>query len=58
MLCGLRTAILTVGVLAPWLSLRSSLALSIPPLTLCFNYDVGECSDLVFGVSLEDYATA
>lgn len=38
-------------------SLRSSFALSIPPRTLCYNYDVGECSDLVFGVSLADYAT-
>ncbi len=39
-------------------SLRSSLALSIPPRTLYYNYDVGECPDLVFGVSLVDYATA
>ncbi|KAH8997007.1 hypothetical protein EDB86DRAFT_3043847 [Lactarius hatsudake] len=39
-------------------SLRSSLALSIPPRTLYHNYDVGECPDLVFGLSLADYATA
>jgi hypothetical protein len=38
-------------------SLRSSLALSIPPRTLYYNYHVGECSDLVFGVSLAVYAT-
>ncbi|KAH8979730.1 hypothetical protein EDB86DRAFT_2983704, partial [Lactarius hatsudake] len=39
-------------------SLHSSLALSIPPRTLYHNYDVGECPDLVFGLSLADYATA
>ncbi|KAF8256362.1 hypothetical protein EI94DRAFT_1649994, partial [Lactarius quietus] len=39
-------------------SLRSSFALSIPPRTLYYNYDVGECLDLVFGVSLADYAAA
>ncbi|KAI9455782.1 hypothetical protein BJY52DRAFT_1278579 [Lactarius psammicola] len=39
-------------------SLRSSLALSIPPRTLYYNYDVGECPDLIFGVSLADYVTA
>ncbi|KAH9007692.1 hypothetical protein EDB83DRAFT_2681746 [Lactarius deliciosus] len=39
-------------------SLRSSLALSIPSRTLYHNYDVGECPDLVFGLSLADYATA
>lgn len=38
-------------------SLRSSFTLSIPPRTLYYNYDAGECSDLVFGVSLVDYAT-
>jgi hypothetical protein len=39
-------------------SLRQSLALSIPPPTLYYNYHVGECQDLIFGVSLADYATA
>jgi len=39
-------------------SLRRSLALSIPPPTLYYNYQVGECQDLIFGVSLADYATA
>lgn len=39
-------------------SLRRSLALSIPPPTLYYNYHVGECQDLIFGVTLVDYATA
>jgi hypothetical protein len=39
-------------------SLRRSLALSIPPAILYYNYHVGECQDLIFGVSLADYATA
>jgi len=39
-------------------SLRRSLALSIPPPILYYNYHVGECQDLIFGVSLADYATA
>jgi len=39
-------------------SFRRSLALSIPPPTLYYNYHVGECQDLIFGVSLADYATA
>jgi hypothetical protein len=39
-------------------SLRRSLALSIPAPTLYYNYHVGECQDLIFGVSLADYATA
>ncbi|KAI0005390.1 hypothetical protein BJV74DRAFT_804021 [Russula compacta] len=39
-------------------SLRHSLALSIPPPTLYYNYHVGECQDLIFGVTLADYATA
>jgi hypothetical protein len=39
-------------------SLRRSLALSIPPPTLYYNYHVGECHDLIFGVTLVDYATA
>ncbi len=39
-------------------SLRSSLSLSVPPRTLYYNYNVGEGSDLIFGVSLSDYATA
>ena len=38
-------------------SLRSSLALSMPPHTHYYNYDGGECSDLVFSVSLVDYTT-
>jgi RhoGAP domain len=39
-------------------SLRRSLALSIPSPTLYYNYQVGECQDLIFGVTLADYATA
>ena len=39
-------------------SLRSCLALSIPSSILYYNYHVGECQDLIFGVSLADYATA
>ncbi|KAH9060786.1 hypothetical protein EDB87DRAFT_1808472 [Lactarius vividus] len=39
-------------------SLRHSLAVSIPPPTLYYNYHVGECQDLIFGVTLVDYATA
>jgi hypothetical protein len=39
-------------------SLRSCLALSIPSPILYYNYHVGECQDLIFGVSLADYATA
>ncbi|KAI0271619.1 hypothetical protein BC834DRAFT_860454 [Gloeopeniophorella convolvens] len=39
-------------------SFRRSLALSIPPPTLYYNYHVGECQDLIFGVTLVDYATA
>jgi Rho GTPase-activating protein 12/27 len=39
-------------------SFRRSLALSIPPPILYYNYQVGECQDLIFGVSLADYATA
>ncbi|KAF8272362.1 hypothetical protein EI94DRAFT_1776950 [Lactarius quietus] len=39
-------------------SLRRSLAVSIPPPTLYYNYHVGECQDLIFGVTLVDYATA
>ena len=39
-------------------SLRSSLELSIPAPVLYYNYHVGECQDLIFGVSLADYATA
>jgi len=35
-----------------------SLASAIPPPVLYWNYNVGECSDLIFGVSLVDYATA
>src|SRR5258708_27389582 len=39
-------------------SLRRSLAVSTPPPTLYYNYHVGECNDLIFGVTLVDYATA
>lgn len=39
-------------------SLRRSLAVSTPPPTLYYNYHVGECQDLIFGVTLVDYATA
>lgn len=39
-------------------SLSRSLALSIPAPTLYYNYHVGECQDLIFGVSLTNYATA
>jgi hypothetical protein len=39
-------------------SLRRSLAVSTPPPTLYYNYQVGECQDLIFGVTLVDYATA
>jgi hypothetical protein len=35
-----------------------SLASAIPQPVLYWNYNVGECSDLIFGVSLVDYATA
>lgn len=35
-----------------------SLASAIPKAVLYWNYSVGECTDLVFGVSLVDYATA
>lgn len=35
-----------------------SMALATPPQTLYQNYYVGECKDLIFGVSLVDYTTA
>lgn len=35
-----------------------SLALSIPIPILYHNFYVGECKDLIFGFSLQDYATA
>lgn len=35
-----------------------SLAAVIPKPVLYWNYSVGECSDLIFGVSLVDYATS
>jgi hypothetical protein len=35
-----------------------SLASAIPKPVLYWNYNVGECSDLIFGVGLVDYATA
>lgn len=34
------------------------LASAIPKPVLYWNYSVGECTDLLFGVSLVDYATA
>ena len=34
-----------------------SLAAAVPPPVLYYNYRVGECADLLFGVSLVDYAT-
>lgn len=39
-------------------SIPKSLASAIPKPILYYNYSVGECSDLIFGVSLVDYATA
>ncbi|KAI0047664.1 RhoGAP-domain-containing protein [Auriscalpium vulgare] len=39
-------------------SVRRSLALAIPKPVLYYNYQVGECRDLIFGVSMVDYATA
>jgi hypothetical protein len=38
--------------------ISKSLASAIPKPILYYNYRVGECSDLIFGVSLVDYATA
>lgn len=35
-----------------------ALASLIPKPILYYNYTVGECSDLIFGVSLVDYATS
>ncbi|KAH7883937.1 hypothetical protein F5I97DRAFT_1930151 [Phlebopus sp. FC_14] len=35
-----------------------SLASLIPKQILYYNYNVGECNDLIFGVSLVDYATS
>lgn len=35
-----------------------SLASAIPKPVLYWNYSVGECNDLIFGVSLVDYATS
>lgn len=39
-------------------SIPRSLASAIPKPILYWNYSVGECNDLIFGVSLVDYATA
>jgi len=39
-------------------SIPRSLASAIPKPILYHNYSVGECADLIFGVSLVDYATA
>lgn len=38
--------------------ISQSLASSIPPPVLYHNFHVGECRDLIFGFSLQDYATA
>lgn len=38
--------------------IAQSLASSIPTPILYHNYYVGECRDLIFGFSLQDYATA
>ncbi|KAF9650726.1 hypothetical protein BDM02DRAFT_3164672 [Thelephora ganbajun] len=38
--------------------IAQSLALSIPTPILYHNFHVGECKDLIFGFSLQDYATA
>ena len=38
--------------------IAQSLALSIPSPILYHNFYVGECKDLIFGFSLQDYATA
>jgi hypothetical protein len=38
--------------------IRQSLASSIPNPILYHNFYVGECKDLIFGFSLQDYATA
>lgn len=38
--------------------IAQSLAASIPIPTLYHNFYVGECKDLIFGFSLQDYATA
>lgn len=35
-----------------------SLAMAIPKPILYYNYRVGECRDLIFGVSMVDYATS
>ena len=35
-----------------------SMALATPRPTSYYNYHVGECKDLIFGVSLVDYANA
>ena len=38
--------------------IQRSLALSVPKPLLYYNHNVGDCNDLIFGVSLVDYATA
>ncbi|EIN13461.1 RhoGAP-domain-containing protein [Punctularia strigosozonata HHB-11173 SS5] len=38
--------------------LPRALASSVPKPILYYNYHVGECADLIFGVSLVDYATS
>lgn len=38
--------------------IAQSLAASIPIPILYYNFYVGECKDLIFGFSLQDYATA
>lgn len=39
-------------------NIPKSFALAIPKPIMYFNYHVGECKDLIFGVTLADYATA
>jgi hypothetical protein len=37
---------------------NATLAQAIPKRTLYYNYQVGECKDMLFGVSLVDYASS
>ncbi|EED82872.1 predicted protein, partial [Postia placenta Mad-698-R] len=39
-------------------SIQRMLAIATPPPVYYYNYNVGECKDLIFGVTLVDYATA
>ena len=45
------TTILTANI-------PKSFALAVPKPIMYYNYHVGECKDLIFGVTLADYATA